>query len=107
MDAKKNVTIEVRLPDVTKAAFMARCRAEGRSASDAVRGFIDAQLAPRPAPLPRVLRRGALIWTIGLAFGTGIAAPSLARPERPAAPSFAHLDRNHDGVIDRREYRAR
>lgn len=105
MDAKKNVTLEVRLPDVTKTAFMAKCRAQDRTASDAVRQFIEAQLAA--APVPRRLRRGALIWTMGLAFGAGLATPSLARPESVARPAFAELDRDRDGVITRAEYRAR
>ena len=39
---KKTETIEIRLPHDTKTAFMARCRAEGRTASDVLRRFIDA-----------------------------------------------------------------
>ncbi|MEC8456219.1 MAG: hypothetical protein VXZ43_04830 [Pseudomonadota bacterium] len=45
---KKTETIEIRLPHDTKTAFMARCRAEGRTASDVLRRFIDAELAARP-----------------------------------------------------------
>jgi len=72
--AKKNVTIEIRLPDVAKAAFMERCRREGMTASDALRGFIDRETAPRA-------RRGSLrigiAATIGMAFGA-VAAPAIA-----------------------------
>ena len=38
---KKSETLEIRLPYPTKQAFMARCSDNGRSASDAMRGFID------------------------------------------------------------------
>jgi hypothetical protein len=44
---KKSETLEVRLPFETKTAFMALCRARGRSASDAVRGFIEAEIGAR------------------------------------------------------------
>jgi hypothetical protein len=43
---KKSETLEIRLPYPTKLAFMARCRDEGRSASEALRLFIDGHLAP-------------------------------------------------------------
>src|SRR5205809_809617 len=42
---KKSESLEIRLPYPTKQAFMARCRDDGRSASDAMRGFIDYHLA--------------------------------------------------------------
>ena len=51
---KKTETVEIRLPHATKTAFMARCRDEGRTASDAIRRFIDAELnatsSGRPQP---------------------------------------------------------
>ena len=51
---KKTETVEIRLPHATKTAFMARCRDEGRTASDAIRRFIDAELnatsSARPQP---------------------------------------------------------
>ena len=46
---KKSETLEIRLPHEAKQAFMARCRDEGVSASQALRGFIEAQIAPPPA----------------------------------------------------------
>ena len=48
---KKSETLEVRVPHAAKQAFMARCRAEGRSASDVIREFIDGFLA-RPSIQP-------------------------------------------------------
>jgi hypothetical protein len=42
---KKNDTLEIRLPQETKQAFMDQCRAEGRSASEAMRMFIEERLA--------------------------------------------------------------
>jgi anti-sigma factor RsiW len=105
---KKSETLEIRLPYEAKQAFMARCQREGRSASEALRGFIDAELAPAPQARPRRLRlmAGALI-----AAAVGAAAlPSLAHVQTPAADAlrraaFAQLDANHDGVLTLDEYR--
>ncbi|WP_395650426.1 hypothetical protein [Brevundimonas sp.] len=101
---KKSETLEVRLPFETKAAFMARCQTEGRTASDAVRGFIDAELSP----VRRTRMRGwqALVAAVaaGLAIGA-VAAPSLAQTTGHA--SFAQLDRNDDGVLSPVEYATR
>ncbi len=115
---KKSETLEIRLPYPTKLAFMASCRAEGRSASEALRHFIDGHLDDRPARTGRArhLIAGALIAaTVG-----AIALPSLARPslrvefDRLAADrgtislaDFARLDANHDGQVSFAEFRAR
>jgi hypothetical protein len=119
---KKSETLEIRLPYPTKLAFMARCRDEGRSASEALRHFIDGHLEARPArravlPGGRRLIAGALV---AAAVGA-IALPSLARPSLrtefdrlaadPAAgislADFRRLDANHDGKITFEEFRAR
>jgi hypothetical protein len=106
---KKTETIEIRLPDATKAAFMERCRQDERTASEAIRLFIDGQLAPniiaapRRAPNWRIVVAGVL----GAAFGIGVAAPSLARSAQAPPPTFERLDRNHDGVLTAQEYQAR
>ena len=98
---KKSETLEVRLPYPTKLAFMARCRDEGRSASEAVRHFIDGHIDGRGAQRGRTSSRliaGALI---AAAVGA-IALPSLARPSLRA--DFDRLDANHDGVITAAEF---
>jgi hypothetical protein len=100
---KKSESLEIRIPYPTKLAFMARCRAEGRSASEALRAFIDDQLAAAQPPRPR---RGTwrLIAGAAIAAAVGAAAvPSLARPGLRAA-EFAHLDANRDGVISYAEF---
>ena len=101
---KKSETLEVRLPFETKTAFMARCQAEGRTASDAVRGFIEGELSP----VRRTRMRGwqALVAAVaaGLAIGA-VAAPSLA--QTASHTRFADLDRDHDGVLTPGEYAAR
>ena len=38
---KKSESLEIRIPYPTKQAFMAHCRAEGRSASEELRAFIE------------------------------------------------------------------
>ena len=98
---KKSETLEIRLPYPTKLAFMARCRDDGRSASEALRQFIDGCLdGARPARPSRShhLLAGALI---AAAVGA-IALPSLARPSLRA--EFDRLDLNHDGAISLTEF---
>jgi hypothetical protein len=96
---KKSDTLEVRLPHAAKQAFMDRCRAEGRSASEAVRGFIEG------APHPRPSRRWRWIAAAAVALGFGVmAAPSLARPSLPA--EYARLDADRDGRLSLIEFSA-
>ncbi|MBB4839306.1 Ca2+-binding EF-hand superfamily protein [Sphingomonas kyeonggiensis] len=101
---KKSDTIEVRLPHAVKRAFMEQCRAEGRTASDVVRGYVDAHLAG-DAPAPGRLRR----WCRPLAAAGMIGAIGLAMPAAVTAapdfrPSYAAFDRNHDGVLTPDEF---
>ncbi|OJU09048.1 MAG: hypothetical protein BGN86_07050 [Caulobacterales bacterium 68-7] len=110
---KKSENLEIRLPHATKQAFMAHCRAEGRTASDALRAFIDDRLSPAPVPRRRSgLARLAAGVLIATAVGA-IAAPSLARPLLQAQvgrmdldgdgaislAEFARLDVDHDGKV--------
>lgn len=93
---KKSETLEIRIPYPTKVAFMARCRDDGRSASEALRAFIDGELHRRPARPDR--RSWRLIAGAALAAAMGaIAVPSLARPG--LAAEFARLDADHDGRV--------
>lgn len=103
---KKSESLEIRIPYPTKEAFMARCRADGRSASEALRAFIDQQLEA-PAK-PRLSRRTLrLVAGAAIAAAVGAAAlPSLARPSIAAA-QFDRIDANHDGVLSRAEFTAR
>ena len=114
---KKSETLEIRLPYPTKLAFMARCRDEGRSASEALRGFIDGHIDPSP----RVRRSGHLLAGALIAAAVGaIALPSLAHPSQRAEfdrldrdgdqsisiAEFARLDTNHDGKVSFAEFKA-
>jgi hypothetical protein len=106
---KKNGTIEIRLSDEAKTAFMERCRREERTASEAIRMFIDDQLSQRPGLRQRRVPgwRIAVAALVGAALGVGVAAPSLARTVQNTRPAFDRLDRNHDGVVTYEEFRAR
>lgn len=106
---KKSETIEIRLSFEMKQAFMERCRARQRSASDAIRIFIDDEISARS----RARRRGAaslriaIAAAIGSALGLGIAAPSFAHGSQNSRPAFEQLDRNHDGVLSYQEFHSR
>ena len=99
---KKSEFLEIRLPHPTKQAFMARCRSDGRSASEAVRGFIEGYLEgrsarPGPSPRLRLAAAGAALLVCGLA-----AAPSFAGASAPA--DFARMDLNSDGRVSLAEF---
>lgn len=105
---KKSETLEIRLPFDTKRAFMARCQAEGASASEALRGFIEAYVTPS-APSPTWSR--SLRWGVGglaAAAMVAAAAPSLAgvvrHTDRIDAAAFARADLNHDGQLSQAEF---
>jgi len=97
---KKSEFLEVRIPHPTKTAFMARCRADGRSASEAVRAFIERELEGprRPAVRWRALAAGALV----AALAGAAAAPSLAHQLRTA--EFRALDADGNGALSLSEY---
>ena len=123
---KKSETLEIRIPHAAKQAFMARCKADGVSASEALRGFIEAQVAPPSpvAPKPARPRRSRLKMALAAAAALAVGAtalPSLAgQVDRSGferfdldhsgaiTPSeFARLDRNGDGVVGLDEFRRR
>jgi hypothetical protein len=97
---KKSETLEIRIPYSTKTAFMARCRDDGSSASEALRKLIDQHLADEAAAaraparlavfggrrLPHLIA-GALI---AAAVGA-VAVPSLARPACPAGHTVSSV----------------
>ena len=106
--AKKSESIEVRLPHAMKQRFMARCRAEGRSASDVLRTFIEQYLAQPPAREARPMLFFAKPAVI--AFGT-IAAAALLVMTAPVSATdleaaFKSLDRNGDGRLSAEEFDA-
>jgi hypothetical protein len=106
---KKNDSIEIRLPDETKAAFREKCRREGRTASNALRSFIDEQLEPRCGGR----RRRKSLWRFGAAvaagavLGGGLAAPSIAASADNSRSAFHALDRDRDGALTFEEFRSR
>lgn len=103
---KKSETIEVRLPHATKTAFMARCRDDGRTVSEAVRAFMEREIdGSRRSARTRGWHALAAL-AAGLALGA-VAAPSLAQSqaEPGSRAAFQRLDRNHDGVVSFDEFR--
>ncbi|MCV0413421.1 MAG: hypothetical protein K5831_00875 [Brevundimonas sp.] len=103
--AKKSETVEFRLSHADKTAFVALCRAEGLTASEAIRRAIEARLR-RPAERARFWRRMALAAVVGLALGAG-AVPALAQALSPSRAAFERLDRDHDGLLTFEEFRLR
>jgi hypothetical protein len=116
---KKSETLEIRLPYPTKLAFMARCRDEGQSASEAVRRFIDGEV--EGVKTARATRRAdrLILGALAAAAMGAVALPSLAHPSLRAefdrlthgadaltAADFQRLDANHDGQISYAEFRA-
>ncbi|WP_339914494.1 EF-hand domain-containing protein [uncultured Brevundimonas sp.] len=101
---KKSETIEVRLPHATKTAFMARCRDEGRTVSEAMRAFMECEIGGngRSARTRGWHALAALV--AGLALGA-VAVPSLAQSQPASRAAFDRLDRNQDGVVSFDEFR--
>ena len=99
---KKSESLEIRIPFSTKQAFMARCRSEGRSASEELRSLIDQSLTLQASrPTGRRLHQLLAGAMIAAAVGAA-AAPALARATR--ITTFESLDANSDGVITRAEF---
>ena len=116
---KKSETIEIRLPYPTKLAFMDRCRQEGRSASEALRGFIDGELEGRTTKTATRLAPRLVIGALIAAAAGAMALPSLAHTTQRAgfdclakgaagiAPAdLARLDTDHDGTVSYAEFQA-
>lgn len=99
---KKSEFLEVRIPHPTKTAFMERCRRDGRSASEAVRAFIEAELAASARPRRRFRPAHLIAGALALAAAGAAAAPSLADSFRAA--EFRALDADRDGVLSLPEY---
>jgi len=94
---KKSESLEIRLPHPTKQAFMARCQADGRTASETLRSFIEQQIAPSPLVRPRRRLRYLALGGLATAVLAAAAAPSLARPA--AAQSFDAIHLKRDGSL--------
>ena len=106
---KKNSSIEIRLPDQTKALFMERCQRDGRTASDVVRTLIDEQLEPSGGARKhsRSTWRMVVAGLAGAAFGLGVAAPSMASSGEPNRAEFEKIDLDGDGALTYREFSTR
>lgn len=101
---KKSDSIEARLSHDLKVAFMARCEADSRSASDVLRGLIASYLASperhqteaRPVMKPIILKH--LLGAAGLG-AVAIAAHAGAITGADAGTHFAAVDLNKDGAV--------
>lgn len=98
---KKSETLEIRLGHSAKADFMARCQAEGRTASEALRVYIESGTRRRRRVSIGAVHAVAAAMA-GLAIGAA-AAPSVAQGVSPK-PAFDQLDRDRDGVLTRAEF---
>ncbi len=108
--AKKTEKLEVRLATETKRAFLARCKSEGRSASEVLRTFIDDHLArPLSQKDLKMIVRSPFAY-VGLAAAVVIggvvvlsAPPTLAEPDFAAI--FRSLDSDGNGRLSATEFR--
>ncbi|MEO1039988.1 MAG: hypothetical protein AAFX09_10615 [Pseudomonadota bacterium] len=86
-EPKKTTTIEVRVSDEAKAAFLERCRETGRSASDALREFMAGYVRAGSEPCPSLIEKG---WTLmkkpvfGISALAGVVLASTALLFSPA-----------------------
>ncbi len=118
---KKSETLEVRIPYETKQAFLNACREDGTTASEVVRGSVQAYLDDREQPQPQPEGATILKFTAKLSptvrrYGPRVAAsavaaiglatfavlPSVAAPDFQA--QFKKFDVNGDGVITAEEF---
>lgn len=100
---KKSESLEIRIPHPTKQAFMERCRRDGLSASEALRGFIERRIE-EPPPVVRAGARKGLRLAAGVVIAAAmgaVALPSLARPS--AREAFVRLDADDDNRISPQE----
>ena len=104
---KKSETLEIRLPHAAKAAFMERCRAAGVTASEVVRGLIEAEAPSAPMARRRMTGwQAAAAAVAGLVIGAA-AAPSIAQALPGSRVAFDQMDADRDGVVTFEEFQAR
>lgn len=103
---KKSETLEIRLPHAAKVAFMERCRAEGVTASEVVRGLIDRTVPPSASRRTPRIWQALAVAVAGIVIGA-VAAPSIAQALPGSRAAFDQMDANRDGVVTFAEYQAR
>jgi len=100
---KKSETLEVRIPHEVKDALMRKAQAEGRSASEVVRAFIDCYLAGQPKEARSMFmtlwKPAAAVGVASLALMWATVAPTPSQAAPDLKSVFQTLDRNHDGLI--------
>lgn len=118
---KKTETIEIRLPDEAKQAFMNACHRKGTSASAVLRSFIDRYVrsaARAPTQWKEELqtlltgtstRTRAAAGAIAATFAAAAMVATIATPARAAtdpllAAVYEWMDANHDGKLSETEF---
>lgn len=106
---KKSENIEIRVPHGMKTDFMTRCRSDGRSASDVLRGFIEEYLAAGTSPemedrpiMPRIAKPAAAAAAAGALSLLFLFTPAVSASDLETA--FRSLDRNGDGSVTLAEF---
>jgi Ca2+-binding EF-hand superfamily protein len=105
---KKSESIEVRVSHEVKSAFMRKALAEGRSASDVVRGFIALYLADQTkearSMIYRAWKPAAVLGGAALAILWSALAPSPVSAAPDLRAAFARFDRDGDRAITLAEF---
>jgi hypothetical protein len=105
---KKSDSIEVRIPYGVKRAFAAQCRERGSSVSEAIRGFVEAELRQASPDAPRrrfrLTRPVAVFGSVATLAAALVIGPASVSAAPDFGPGFTALDRNHDGAISPGEF---
>lgn len=100
---KKSETIEVRMAYSQKQTFMETCKRNGKNASNVIREYVDAYVAPKSTPNGFGLFKKWILIPVGmialLVMAIVVGVVSLTFSPETNDSIFTSLDTNSDGMI--------